>query len=142
MNSSSEHKMQIAHYQKKSYTRLFFQHNEIHTLFEELIHKPWGYRFWQPLIDVFEGEDSFRIKVDLPGVGAEQVIVKVSGTRLSIEGCRENEKKDENAEMKISERPRGIFAREIELFETLSDTDIEEQYEDGVLTIVVKKHKS
>jgi HSP20 family molecular chaperone IbpA len=141
MNCSNQHKLQINRYQKNVYAKLFFQHSEIYTLFEELIHKHWGHRIWQPLIDILEEENLFRIKIDLPGIAANEVNLQVSDSKLLIEGRRQIDKDHDSAEIKIAERPQGIFCREIEFFQRLSDKDVEKKYEDGVLTIVVKKHR-
>lgn len=129
-------------YQKDADIKLFFHHSEIYTLFEELIHKPWGHRIWQPFLDIFEQDDLFMIKIDLPGINAEAVNVSVSGTKLFIEGKRPFEKNLKNAKALVCERPRGIFVREIEFFERLLTTKIKKRYDKGVLTITVKKDKS
>lgn len=135
-----EQKLQIHSNQKDAYVKRFFHHSEIYTLFEELIHKPWGHGRWRPLIDVFEQEDLFRIKVDLPGVSGEEINVSVSDTKLFIEGRRPFEKDSESEEIQMCERPSGVFFREIEFFERLSAGDIQKKYENGVLTVIVKKH--
>jgi HSP20 family molecular chaperone IbpA len=134
--------LQINEHQTHTDMKLLFHQKEIYALFEELIHKPWGYETWQPSIDIFEQKDSFSIKVDLPGVNAEEISVSVSDTRLLIEGRRTYEENLEDEKLLVCECPRGIFFREIEFFEELSTLDVKTKNENGVLTIVVKKQNS
>jgi len=126
-------------YPKKADRKFSFHHREIHALFEELIHRPWGHAVWQPRIDILEEETGFRITADLPGIDAENIEIRVSGSRILIEGRRLPEKDHKEEKLLVCERPRGIFCREIDFFERLSETDIQTDYEAGVLTIFVKK---
>ena len=127
---------------RQANAKLFFQYSKIYTLFEELIHKPWGYQTWQPLVDILERDDQFEILVDLPGVDKDQIKVRVVESRLIIEGQRLCENELERAQLRLCERPRGIFVREIEFHSHLSDQDILTEYKDGVLMIIIKKHNS
>jgi len=136
-----EDKLQVNQQSKTTDMKLCFHHGQIHALFEELIHKPWGCQIWQPLIDIFEQDEMFIVKVDLPGVGLEEINVNVSNTKLIIEG-RRTFKNIEDQKLRVSERPKGVFLREIEFFEKLSGTDIEKEYDNGVLIIKIKKDKS
>lgn len=142
MSFSYEQKLQINRHSKDAGIKLTFHQSEIFALFDELIHKPWGYQIWQPLIDVTEKDDYFQVNVDLPGVKAEEVNVTVSDTRLLIEGTRRFDKDFEDAKIVECERPEGTFYREIEFFEKLSTTDIKKQYDNGVLTIIVRKYEN
>jgi HSP20 family molecular chaperone IbpA len=139
MNYSNEHRRQINLHQKDVDIKLLLHHSEVYTLFEEMIHKPWGHPTWRPLVDIFEEEESFIIKIDLPGVSLEEINVSVLDTRLLIEGRRPSKDEPGNARMLVCERPGGIFLREIEFFRKLSAKNIKKQYDNGVLTITVKK---
>jgi HSP20 family molecular chaperone IbpA len=121
--------------------RELLHHREVLTLFDELIHAPWGYERWRPLIDVAEQDDSFVIKADLPGVSVDDLKVSASDTKILIEGVRPCEESEENIRIHVCERPKGKFVREIEFFDSISPTHIETQFENGVLTIIVKKVK-
>jgi HSP20 family molecular chaperone IbpA len=141
MDHSKEHMRQINLQHREVDIKLLLYHGEVHALFEEIIHKPWGHSTWRPLVDIFEEEESFRIKVDLPGVSPEEINVSVSGTRLFIEGRRLSKDEPEDSKMLVSECPQGIFFREIEFFRSLSAMNINKQYNNGVLTIIIKKYE-
>jgi HSP20 family protein len=122
--------------------RMFLHHREVFTLFEELIHEPWGRERWRPVIDVSQKDDLFIIKVDLPGVNMEDLKVSASDSRILIEGRRLCEESEENTKVYVCERPKGKFMREMEFFEKISPSHIDTQLKDGVLTIIVRKNKS
>lgn len=134
-------KMKISKLQENPEKKMFFYQEELYTLFEELIHKPWGHHIWVPLIDVFENDDSYEIKVDLPGMDEENINVSTSDSRLLIKGRRAPNKNLENREILTNERPQGFFCREIEFHEKLNEKNIKKRYENGILTVVVKKQR-
>lgn len=59
---------------------------------------------WSPVVDVYEDENAFVIKVELPEVNQEDVKVSLNENTLSIGGERrvENEQKRENENLTSS----------------------------------------
>ena len=47
-----------------------------------------GARVWYPDADVYRTSDGWIVKVDLAGVSADDLEIKVDGRTLSIAGCR------------------------------------------------------
>ena len=47
-----------------------------------------GARVWYPDADVYRTSDGWIVKVDLAGVSADDLEIKVHGRTLSIAGCR------------------------------------------------------
>lgn len=139
MKNTTIQRQQVVRQQNRTGLRMILQYSEIHTLFDELIHKKWGHHIWQPLMDIWEEEERFTIQVDLPGVDVETINVSIAKTKVLIDGQRPQAEKDKEAAITVCERPRGIFVREIELFQELSDEPIEMHYDDGVLTLEVQK---
>jgi HSP20 family protein len=119
---------------------LYLHHHEIHALFDEMIHRPWGAVRWNPATDVREDNDAFTIEVDLPGVKAEEVQVVVEGRILAIEGRRKLPPCDA-ATIHLCERPDGRFARLFEFDHEVEDRGIESRWQDGVLTVTIPKIK-
>ena len=138
-NQSGKKDIEICCSAKYAAKHEFFHHREVFTLFDELIHEPWGYERWRPLIDISEQDDLFVIKADLPGVSSEDLNVSATDTKIVIEGKRPCEEGRENTKVYICERPKGKFSREIEFLEAISPSDIETIFKDGVLTLIVKK---
>ena len=89
-----------------------------------------------PLVDVHETEDEYLVKVDLPGVKADDVNVEVNESVLSISGSRVAE---ERGQAQIIERPYGSFVRTLTLPRDVDSDSIEAGYHDGVLELRIPK---
>lgn len=118
---------------------LSFYQSEVYSLFDELIHKPWGYSRSQPRADVLEKEEAFIIKVDLPGIRADRVNIEIQEKTLIIHGTRETRPDENIINIHLRERPQGDFVRIFEFDEELNEDRIKNSLENGVLTLVVTK---
>jgi HSP20 family protein len=94
---------------------------------------------WAPAIDVFEKDDRFVVKAELPGMKQEDIDVSVVGNRLTIKGERKAEGKVEKEDYYYSERSYGSFSRSIDIPSDVDAKKIEANYEDGVLEIDLPK---
>jgi len=95
---------------------------------------------WAPAVDLCETEDAIRVRVELPGVSAEQVKIGLTNAHLRIWG----EKKRRVARSRIishlcSERCYGRFSRIIPLRWTISVRDATAGLTNGVLSIHLPK---
>ena len=95
-----------------------------------------GVTGFTPLVDVHETEDEYLVKVDLPGVKADDVNVEVNESVLSISGSRVAE---ERGQAQIIERPYGSFVRTLTLPRDVDSDSIEASYQDGVLELRIPK---
>lgn len=120
---------------------LGLRHQEIHAMFDELIHRPWGAVRWNPAVDIREDKDVFVIEMDLPGVNAEEVRVLAEGTILAIEGQRHLGTCD-GVTTHLCERPDGRFCRTFEFDGNIENRNLESRWQDGVLTITVPKRRA
>ncbi len=89
-----------------------------------------------PPVDVHETEDEYLVKVDLPGVKAEDVNVEVDDNVLSISGSRVPA---ETGQAQLVERPYGSFARTLTLPQGVDADAIGADYQDGVLELRIPK---
>ncbi|RJQ41306.1 MAG: Hsp20/alpha crystallin family protein [Dehalococcoidia bacterium] len=94
---------------------------------------------WAPAIDVIEKEDSFLVKVELPGVKEEDVNVTVTGGTLTIEGEKSAESEVEKKGYYYREASYGSFSRSITIPPTVDASKIEASYDKGVLGITIPK---
>ena len=95
---------------------------------------------WAPPVDLCETEDALSVRVELPGVTAEQIKIGLTNERLRIWG----EKKQRIARRRIishlcSERMYGRFSRIVPLRWTISVQDATAELTDGVLVIRLPK---
>ena len=89
-----------------------------------------------PLVDVHETEEEYLVKVDVPGVKADDVSVEVNDNVLSISGSRAA---DETGQAQLVERPYGSFVRTLTLPQGVDSDSIEAGYQDGVLELRIPK---
>jgi HSP20 family protein len=89
-----------------------------------------------PPVDVHETEDEYLVKVDLPGVKAEDVNVEVDDNVLSISGSRVPA---DTGQAQLVERPYGSFARTLTLPQGIDTDTIEAGHQDGVLELRIPK---
>jgi HSP20 family protein len=91
-------------------------------------------------MDVVDKGDKFEIKLDLPGVGKEDVNVSVEGARVSIlaESRKQRETKD-GERVLHSERSITSYGRSFELPVEVTEDGADASLENGVLTLVLPK---
>jgi HSP20 family protein len=94
---------------------------------------------WAPAVEVFEKEDKFVVKADLPGVKEEDIDVSIEGDTLTIKGEKESESEVKEESYYCCERSYGSFYRSIVLPTTVDAKKIEANYEDGVLEVSLPK---
>jgi len=91
-------------------------------------------------MDAYRQGDTFYVHFDLPGVSAESIELTVEQNVLTVRAERRPEQ-PEGAEMLISERPAGIFTRQVFLGDTLDPDSISADYSAGVLTLTIPVHE-
>ena len=92
-----------------------------------------------PAIEMFEKEDKFVVKAELPGMKEGDVDVSVADDTLTIKGERKTESKVKEEDYYCCERSYGSFSRSVALPSTVDAKKIEASYEDGVLEVSLPK---
>jgi HSP20 family protein len=85
-------------------------------------------------VDAVRDGDWFNVYVDLPGVDPDSIDVTVERNVLQVKAERQHQVKD-GIETVISERPTGVFSRQLFLGDTLDTDKLEAGYANGVLTL-------
>lgn len=88
-------------------------------------------------MDAYRKDDSFLIRLDLPGVTADSVELTVEENVLTIRAERPAPPESQEVESVIAERPYGTFTRQVFLGTNLDTEHIRADYEAGVLTLVI-----
>ncbi|MDR0990185.1 MAG: Hsp20/alpha crystallin family protein [Propionibacteriaceae bacterium] len=91
-------------------------------------------------MDLFRQGDHFIVKVDLPGVKADQIDIDVDDRTLTIRAERLAETfdtTDDKNQWVSRERISGTYARQITLGSGLDVSQITADYTDGVLTLTL-----
>ncbi|MEU6733215.1 Hsp20/alpha crystallin family protein [Streptomyces physcomitrii] len=86
-------------------------------------------------MDAYREGDEYVVAFDLPGVTPEAIDIDVERNMLTVKAERRPAAKAENVQLELSERPLGVFSRQIALADTLDTEHIEADYAAGVLTL-------
>jgi HSP20 family protein len=79
-----------------------------------------------------EGEE-FVVEFDLPGINPDSLDIDIERNVVTVRA--ERPAIDPNREMLATERPRGVFSRQLVLGENLDTERIEASYNEGVLSL-------
>jgi HSP20 family protein len=94
-------------------------------------------RMWAPALEVFEREDKFVVRVDLPGLKKEDVKIEVTHDELTLQGERKLAKEEEQEGFYRTERTYGTFYRRIAIPEHVKAEGAMATFKDGVLEIAM-----
>jgi HSP20 family protein len=87
-------------------------------------------------MDAYRAGNDYVVQFDLPGVAPDSIELDVERNVLTVKAER-TPTYDEGAEVQVSERPRGVFSRQLFLGDTLDADNITAGYDAGVLTLRV-----
>jgi HSP20 family protein len=109
---------------------------EVNRLAQQLFGMPVTGTWSQPAAmpcDGYRNGDEFVIAFDLPGVDPNAVDVDVDV--LTVKAERRPIDLGEQASVQLSERPLGVFSRQIFLGDALDTARIQASYDNGVLVV-------
>ncbi|WP_030217482.1 Hsp20/alpha crystallin family protein [Streptomyces bikiniensis] len=86
-------------------------------------------------MDAYREGDAYVIVMDLPGVSTDAIDIDVERNMLTVKAERRPVPKADDVQMELSERPLGVFSRQLMLADTLDTEKITADYEAGVLTL-------
>jgi HSP20 family protein len=86
-------------------------------------------------VDAFRNGDEFVIAFDLPGVDADGIDIDVERNVLTVRAERRPIDLGEQAVAQLSERPLGVFSRQLFLGDALNTEQIDAAYDNGVLVL-------
>jgi HSP20 family protein len=86
-------------------------------------------------MDAWREGDNFVVEFDLPGVDPGSIDLDVKRNVLTVKA--ERDRISDDAETIATERPRGVFSRQLFLGDTLDVERVEASYNDGVLKLVI-----
>lgn len=97
---------------------------------------------WQPVVDVYDKDDTIVIKAELPGVDKKDIHVDLKGRVLTLSGERTEEKEEKEDSYYRKERAYGKFVRTFNLAADVAPDKISATYKDGVLHVTIPKSEA
>jgi HSP20 family protein len=92
-----------------------------------------------PSMDLSETDGKIQVRMDLPGVKPEDVVIEIVGDQLRIRGERKEEKEEKGKTYHRVERRSGSFYRATTLPCAVDEEKADAEYSDGVLTVTLAK---
>lgn len=84
-------------------------------------------------MDAWREGDAFFVEFDLPGIDQDSLDLDIERNVVTVRA--ERPAVDPNREMLATERPRGVFSRQLVLGDNLDTERIEATYQEGVLRL-------
>ena len=84
-------------------------------------------------MDAWREGEKFVVEFDLPGINPDSLDIDIERNVVTVRA--ERPAVDPNREMLATERPRGVFSRQLVLGENLDTDRIEASYNEGVLRL-------
>ncbi|MFD9591253.1 Hsp20/alpha crystallin family protein [Kitasatospora sp. NPDC059973] len=88
-------------------------------------------------LDAYRAGDEYVICFDLPGVDPEAIDIDVERNMVTVKAERRPRRESEGVKWELSERPLGVFSRQVMLSDTLDPAGITADYDAGVLTLKI-----
>ncbi len=110
-------------------------------LFENIVGRSPGFGLERryPRSELRVEDDGYRVFADLPGMQRDDIDVSVSGHTLTISGRWAELEVPDNSETVRRERPRGKFARAVQLPDDIDPMSVVAHFRDGVLEVRLGK---
>lgn len=96
---------------------------------------------FSPSADLEDAGDHWIARFDMPGLDKDKIEVQVQNGLLTVQGERKSERKteDESKGFYASEIQYGSFARSVPLPSDADESNVEANYDKGVLTVKIGK---
>jgi HSP20 family protein len=95
---------------------------------------------YAPSVNIYESADEYVLTADMPGLGKEDVRIKVENGSLTIMG-KVKFKEMMNRKYILNESELGNYYRKFNISDSIDETKIEAKMENGQLTISLPKHE-
>ncbi len=116
--------------------------NRLHKFFGEFpANVDLGLAF-SPRVDVFADDENLYVEAELPGMRKDEIKISLHDNILTISGEKNSagEKKDKIQYFR-NERIFGNFSRSFSLPDDINQENVDAQFQDGVLKIVIGKQE-
>lgn len=94
---------------------------------------------WVPAVDIAEEKSRFVVHADVPGVRPEDIDVTMDAGVLTVSGVRNPGSRDDDVELRRTERASGRFLRRFTLPESTDADKITARCRDGILEVSIPK---
>jgi len=101
----------------------------------------WDLESAAPRTNLYEHDDNFEIRAEVPGLEKDDLNVKIQGNYLEISGKRHSDA-PEGYKVHKTERGVGSFSRSFTLPADVDSTEVDATLKNGVLCLTLPKHEA
>ena len=109
------------------------------SLFDGILDDWENDRTWLPDLDVSETDKEIIVRAEVPGIERDDIDITLTNGLLTIKGEKKHEDEEKKEDYHRIERRYGSFARTLRLPSDVEHDNIEANYKDGVLKLVIPK---
>jgi HSP20 family protein len=102
----------------------------------------WMRGNWAPPVDIYETDEAFVLKAELPGFSKDDVHIELHGNRLTLRGERKHETEAKEEQYHRRERAYGRFERVFWLPTTVDAEKIQANFTNGMLELRLPKSEA
>jgi HSP20 family protein len=102
----------------------------------------WLAGAWAPPVDLYETDDAFILKAELPGLTKDDIQLEVHESTLTLRGERKHEAEVKEARYHWRERAYGSFQRSFWLPATMDVEKVQATFKEGLLELRLPKHEA
>lgn len=96
---------------------------------------------WTPSVEVWEKDDKYILRLELPGVKKEDIEIVTMKNFVTISGMREPEEGIDDEEYRMCEVCYGPFSRSVTFPVSVNPDEVEAFYDNGILKVEIMKAK-
>ena len=100
-----------------------------------------GVSTWIPPVDLYETDEAFVLKAELPGLTTDEIQIEVHDRTLTLHGERKPEAGMTEAHYQQRERAYGSFQRVFALPTSVDAEKVQASFTNGVLELRLPKHE-
>ncbi|MBT3316553.1 Hsp20/alpha crystallin family protein [bacterium] len=93
----------------------------------------------RPESDIFESDNNYLVKVDLPGVTKDNLAIELKNETLTVNASTEQSTPEGYRSLRSERQNRIEFSRTFQLGSGIDGQNIEAKFSDGVLTLTIPK---
>ena len=117
-----------------------------HSLIDDFINNDWNVKVpslstTMPAVNIKELDSQFEIELAVPGKRKDDFEIEVENGILSISSTEEEKQLNENGKFTRREFSYTSFRRSFTLPDSVDPTKIDASYKEGVLQVLLPKHK-
>jgi len=97
---------------------------------------------WVPSIDVAETDTAIVVRAEIPGMNKKDIEISLTEGLLTVKGERKTDHEEVDEKIYMAESHYGSFCRTLRLPNDVKTDEVDANYKDGVLKIVLPKREA